>query len=91
MGMLSVGRWGRLFDEEDVAGALDFRRQLAMHLGSHAGDASRKDAAFFREEFLEEFDVFKVERFNVDVDTTLRQGAERTAPGAHGFGCGRHI
>src|SRR5271155_5136777 len=47
-----------LFDEKDVAGALDFRRQLAVHLGSHAGDATRKDAAFFREELLEQFDVF---------------------------------
>src|SRR5271155_4666270 len=57
---MGILRLGRLFDEEDVAGALDFRRQLAVHLGGHAGDATRKDAAFFGQEFLEQLDVFKV-------------------------------
>ena len=64
---------GRVFDEQDVAGPLDFGRELAMHLGGHAGDAARKDAALFGEEFLEQLDIFKVEGFGVDINATLRQ------------------
>src|ERR1700689_5477405 len=90
MGMLSVGRWGRLFDEQDVAGALDLRRQLAVHLGGHSGDAAREDAAFFGQEFPEQLDVFEVDGFEVDVDASLRQGAERAAAGPPGFGGGGH-
>src|ERR1700733_346866 len=49
----------RLFDEQDVARAFDFLGQLAVHLGSHAGDATRKDTALFGQEFLEQLDVLE--------------------------------
>src|ERR1700744_4585304 len=43
----------QLFDEQHVARAFDFLGQLAVHLGGHAGDATRQDAALFGQEFLE--------------------------------------
>src|ERR1700743_3074798 len=74
-----------LFDEQHVAGALDFLRELAVHLGGHAGDAARQDAALLGEKCLEQLDVLEIERFGVDIDAALRQRAKRAAAGPHGF------
>jgi len=80
----------RLFDEQHVTGTLDFLGEFAMHLGSHACDAAGQDTALFGQEFFEQFGVFEVDGFAIDIDTALRQGAQRAATGPHGFGNGGH-
>ncbi len=60
-----------LFQEKDVARALDFLDKLAVKFGGHAGNAAREDAAFFGHKLLEQFGVFEINRLGIDINTTL--------------------
>lgn len=79
-----------LFQEEHVAGALDFLDEFAMEFGGHAGDAAGKDAALFGHELFEQFGVLEVDRLAVDIDAALGCVARVAAPGAVILGINGH-
>jgi hypothetical protein len=74
------------FHQEHRTAALDFARDLAVHVGRHSGDAARQNFAAFGNEFSQEIGVLVVDRFDGDVDPAPRHGAIGTTKSGTAFG-----
>ena len=75
-----------LFHQQHGAAALDFARDLAMHVRRHSGDAAGKNFAALGDEFLQEIGIFVIDRLGRDVDSAARHGAIGAAKSGTAFG-----
>src|SRR5204863_7298627 len=76
----------RLLHQQDGAAALDFARDLAVHVSRHAGHASRQDLSALRHKFLQQIGIFIIDGFRGDIDAAPRHGAVGPAESGTAFG-----
>jgi hypothetical protein len=75
-----------LFHQQHRPAALDFARDLSMHMRRHTGHAARKNFAAFSHELLQKIGVLIINRFGCDIDATPWHRAIGTAKCGTAFG-----
>ena len=64
----------KLLHQQDRPAALDFTRDLSMHVGGHAGNATRQNLAALRNKFLQKIRILIIDRLHCDIDSAPRHG-----------------
>src|SRR3954453_14127402 len=75
-----------LLHREHRTTALDFGRDLAVHVRRHASDAARQNLAAFGDKFTKQIRVLVIDRFRRDIDATAGHGAVGATKGRAAFG-----
>ena len=76
----------RLFHQQHRPAALDFARDLSMHMRRHPGHSARKNLAAFSHELLQEIGVLVIDRFSCDIDAASWHRAIGAAKCGTAFG-----
>jgi hypothetical protein len=79
--------WTRsLLHQQDRTAALDLARNLAVHVGRHAGNTARQDLSALGDKFAEQIRVLVIDRLGRNIDATAGHGAVGAAESGTAFG-----